>query len=197
MKTYSKQKPSVAALGRKAAIVCFLTALSMVVAFPASATLIGTSVNILWQDDVNNTLDTVLVSATDTELTCPGSPAFNACSTQFMIGGESIDINEGQILIDLLEGPGFGANGDATLTFADLTWGSVDGFITGVTATSSLVGLTTDFGANFISVTFQANQNLGDVQLDFTTAHVPEPTTLVLLSLGLAGLGFTRRRMKK
>ena len=30
--------------------------------------------------------------------------------------------------------------------------------------------------------------------LDFS--HVPEPTTIALLSLGLAGLGFTRRRMK-
>jgi len=28
------------------------------------------------------------------------------------------------------------------------------------------------------------------------TGHVPEPTTLTLFSLGLAGLGFTRRRMK-
>jgi hypothetical protein len=30
----------------------------------------------------------------------------------------------------------------------------------------------------------------------FTVATVPEPTTIALLSLGLAGMGFTRRRMK-
>ena len=33
-------------------------------------------------------------------------------------------------------------------------------------------------------------------QLDAKLAAVPESTTLALLSLGLAGLGFTRRRMK-
>ena len=131
MKAYSEQKLGVPALGRKAAVVCFLTALSMVVALPASASLIGTSVNILWQDNVFSSTDTVLVSATDIELTCPGSPVFDACSTQFMISGESIDINEGQIFIDLLEGPGFGVNGDATLTFADLT--CVSGFLSLIT----------------------------------------------------------------
>jgi hypothetical protein len=30
----------------------------------------------------------------------------------------------------------------------------------------------------------------------YVTTQVPEPTTLALLSLGLIGLGFTRRRMK-
>ena len=37
-------------------------------------------------------------------------------------------------------------------------------------------------------------QGLGDITLVVAATNVPEPTTLALIGLGLAGLGFTRRK---
>lgn len=74
------------------------------------------------------------------------------------------------------------------------------------------IGLSTTTGTNVGSQEFCADAanyyckvdddiGLYDTRInrDLTSSavHVPEPTTLALLSLGLAGLGFTRRRTKE
>ena len=118
--------------------------------------------------------------------------------------GFDIDIEESSIdITTIFILTGFASADFNGLMFLDLDWIGGIGAIVGVTLTTDVTGLDSNrvsFGADWVSLNQEGldEWRSGEfAHLALTTSHgVPEPSTIALLSFGLAGLGFTRRRMK-
>lgn len=83
-----------------------------------------------------------------------------------------------------------GTPGAIVGTSVSITNGSVTGF-----TDASVTGLPSGLPANSLSINLGGFWNQGSTaRITLTVEHVPEPGTIALFGLGLAGLGFARRK---
>lgn len=168
-----------------------MAAVAGVLAFsnPAHASLCGDTISVealgMFSD---GTEVSVQCGSAGPELTFPFGP---------LNPGEFIDIDS-ESISGVFEAVLFGPM--ETLIFSDLHWLDEmneiipEGAIQDVTVTGLLTPDRVEFDSNSVTVDLSNLQGTGEWTITLHTNHIPEPTSLAILGLGLAGLAYGRRR---
>jgi hypothetical protein len=113
------------------------------------------------------------------------------------VGSLSLDVDDSSISL-IADFQGFG---NVSLNFSDLDWVGAPGTITGVDVVTDWGNWTSDrvtFGDDWINVDVSDTDFIGLSSswiANISATHgVPTPATLALFGLGLAGLGWSRRK---
>lgn len=170
-------------------------------ALPSHASLIGTEIDI-----TENFLPSPFTLSNSNPVTVTDT----GVESQILVFGNpllDIDVGSSSIVISNVFGSELsflvGSVREDLVSFSNLSWGAQPGEIVGVSLT--LIGDIT--GVDDSDISFTANSldvNLNNTvydagasfRIDLDVAHLPEPGTLALFGLGLAGLGLAARRRK-
>ncbi len=165
-------------------------ALLLIFSLPVHAGLLGDQVDMSVNADTQN--------GVTVDGTIEGSFTFGSDESL------DIDVSDSSISIKAYDYTGFWQwTGDpVTVMISDLDFGAPFSFVTSEIV-NDIGPIAWNSGADFISASFSGSTPLNltgivmDLQIDLVAQGVPEPATLTMLALGLAGLGMSRKVSKK
>lgn len=156
----------------------------------ANASLIGDTVTVTNEFPLGTVTNTQLVVVT------PGNEALSLGGAAF------VDINAASIEIIWTRGVATRNGIFNGYVFSDLDWLPDAGSIVGVSLNTNIAGITLSditFTTDSVAINVEGTSRTSDSFLDvlLTTTHgnrIPEPSTVLLFGIGLAGLGLARRK---
>lgn len=111
----------------------------------------------------------------------------------------TVDIEASSVLIQYIANNFWSAADFNGLAITDLDWIGGPGIVTDLTTDTNFAGWTDDratFGDDWVAFNWESLSFTTDTffNVELTTVHVPEPTTLALMTLGIAGVGYSRKK---